>query len=82
MPSLKQSSAVNMAGWQPVVAQPASTQPAKAAISSPLDPRTMRNPQMLAPMPLMASTNDALTRQFYGGQNVPTYRILPVKGGT
>jgi hypothetical protein len=75
MPTLKQSSAVNMAGWQPVAPRAASSQPAKTA---PTDPSTRRNPQMLAAMPLMASTNDALTRQFYGGQNVPTFRILPV----
>lgn len=79
MPTLKQSSAVNMAGWQPVAAQPASSQP-KTAISSPRDRRVMRNPQMLAPMPVAASTSDSLTRQFYGGLNVPTYRILPAGG--
>lgn len=82
MPTLKQSSAVNMAGWQPVASPATSAQPAKAALSSPVDPRNTRNPHMLASMPLMASTNDALTRQFYGGVNVPTFRILPVRGGT
>lgn len=74
MPTLKQSSAVNMAGWQPVAPRAASSQPAKTA---PSDPSTQRNPHMLASMPLVASTNDALTRQFYGGPNVPTFRILP-----
>lgn len=79
MPTLKQSSAVNLAGWQPVATPTATAQPAKTAISSPPDSRIKRNANMLASMPLMASTNDALTRQFYGGTNVPTYRILPAK---
>jgi hypothetical protein len=37
---------------------------------------------MLASMPLMATTADAFQRQFYGGANVPTYRILPAKKGS
>jgi hypothetical protein len=40
-----------------------------------------RAPNMLSSMPLMASTGDAFQRQFYGGTNVPTYRILPAKRG-
>jgi hypothetical protein len=76
MATIRQSQAVNMAGWTP------APQPAQAATkSSPPDPRVKRLPNMLAPMPLIASTNDALTRQFYGGSNVPTFRILPTKGG-
>jgi hypothetical protein len=81
MPTLKQSSAVNMAGWQPV-APATSSQPAKTAPAAPTDPRIMRDPRMLASMPLMASTGDAFYRQFYGGPNLPTFRILPVKGGS
>jgi hypothetical protein len=81
MPTLKQSSAVNMAGWQPVVASPSGSQPAKTAPATPTDPRITRDPRMLASMPLMASTGDAFYRQFYGGPNVPTFRILPVNGG-
>ena len=41
-----------------------------------------RSSMMLAAMPLMASTNDALDRQFYGGANVPRYRILPADKGS
>lgn len=78
MPTLKQLRGVNMQGWQPAPAQP-QAQPAKT--SAPQDTRTQRNPNMLAAMPLIASTNDALQRQFYGGKNVPTYRILPATGG-
>lgn len=36
---------------------------------------------MLASMPLMSAGGDALQRQFYGGPNVPSYRILPAKRG-
>lgn len=82
MPTLKQSSAVNMAGWRPVAPQAASSQPAKTAPAAPTDPRIVRNPYMLASMPLMASTGDAFYRQFYGGPNIPTYRILPVQGAS
>lgn len=81
MPTLKQSSAVNMAGWQPVASSATSSQPAKTAPAAPSDPHVTRDPRMLASMPLMASTGDAFYRQFYGGPNVPTFRILPVRGG-
>jgi hypothetical protein len=40
-----------------------------------------RSPFMLASMPLMASTADAFSRQFYGQGNVPSQRILPAKKG-
>jgi hypothetical protein len=36
---------------------------------------------MIASMPLMASTEDALQRQFYSSQNIPAQRILPAKRG-
>jgi hypothetical protein len=80
MPTLKQSSAVNMSGWQPIAPQAAASQ-TKTAPAAPTDPRITRDPRMLASMPLMASTGDAFYRQFYGGPNLPTYRILPTKGG-
>ena len=67
-----------MQGWEPVSAAPTT---AAAPRTPPTDPRTRRSANMLAPMPLIASTNDALTRQFYGGANVPTFRILPAKNG-
>jgi hypothetical protein len=77
MATLRQSSTVNMAGWQPNPPQPSTT--AQTQKSSPPDTRNKRSPNMLAPMPIMASTADAFDRQFYGGGNVPTYRILPTK---
>jgi hypothetical protein len=77
MASLKQAANVNMSGYKPAPAQPYSTP------SRPPEPTTsVRNPNMLASMPLMATTADAFQRQFYGGANVPTYRILPAKRGT
>jgi hypothetical protein len=36
---------------------------------------------MIASMPLMASTEDSLQRQFYSSQNIPAQRILPAKRG-
>ena len=77
MPSPKQASRVNMAGYKPAPAQPVSTP------TRPPEPSTsLRSPNMLASMPLMATTADAFQRQFYGGANVPTYRILPAKKGS
>ena len=48
----------------------------------PQDTHTGRAPNMLSSMPLMASTSDAFSRQFYGGTNVPAVRILPAKRGS
>jgi hypothetical protein len=79
MTTMRQASTVNMAGWQPTTT-PVAVRPTTAA-SAPDDPRTTRNPRMLAAMPLMATSSDSLTRQFYGGSNLPTYRILPAKRG-
>jgi len=76
MASLRQAANVNMQGYQPAPAQPYS------APSRPPEPSTSdRNPNMLASMPLMATTGDAFQRQFYGGTRVPSYRILPAKKG-
>jgi hypothetical protein len=79
MPTLKQASNANMKGWQPVPAPPPQ------AVQKPTLPNPLNNPQrlptMLSSMPLMASTADAFIRQFYGGTNVPKYRILPAGGG-
>jgi hypothetical protein len=80
MTTMRQASNINMAGWQPTTTPVATTTPKKPT-SAPDDPRTRRNSQMLAAMPLMATSSDSLTRQFYGGSNLPTYRILPAKRG-
>ena len=83
MPSVKQSQNVNTTGWQPA--------PPKAADSTleNSDPKSEppanggypnMSPFMLASMPLMASTNDALT-QFYGNWSIPQFRTVPVQHG-
>jgi hypothetical protein len=77
MASLRQAARVNMQGYQPM------PPPSNAAPQIPVFDRTpTRHPNMLASMPLMASTEDAFGRQFYGGSKVPTYRTLPVKKGS
>jgi hypothetical protein len=77
MASPKQAANMNMQGWQ----QGPSSAPKQPP--NPPEPSTsLRHPNMLASMPLMASTGDAFQRQFYGGANVPTYRILPAKKGS
>lgn len=78
MATLRQASRANMDGWKPADAPaPATGQP-----SIPHRPAVPpRSAMMLASMPLMASTGDAFQRQFYGGADVPSYRILPAKKG-
>lgn len=74
MATLRQAARVNMQGYQPV--QPQRTlQP----LIPPSNTAPARHPNMLASMPLMATTADAFQRQFYGGSKVPSYRVLPVK---
>jgi hypothetical protein len=77
MASLRQAAQADMSGWGPVPAQAPQAIP-----QTPPDPTANRNPNMLAAMPLMASTNDALSRQFYGSAYLPSYRILPAKKGS
>ncbi len=77
MASLRQAARTNMEGYKPV-AQPRQSTPQRP-------PETMlptRSPNMLASMPLKASTADAFQRQFYGGSRVPTYRTLPARRGS
>lgn len=77
MASLRQAARADMTGYIPAPSQPVPIP------SRPPEPSTsVRNPNMLAAMPLMATTADAFQRQFYGGANVPTYRILPAKKGS
>jgi hypothetical protein len=76
MATLRQAARVNMQGYQPM--QPQRTFTPQVP---PSDTTPDRHPNMLASMPLMASTGDAFQRQFYGGSKVPTYRVLPVKKG-
>jgi len=77
MPSIRSSANPNLEGWQP--SEPGK--PADAAAGIP--PSNLgRSSMMLASMPLMASTGDALERQFYGAGNLPMQRILPAKKGS
>jgi hypothetical protein len=78
MPSIRQSATVNTAGWEPV-AQTPNTAPDTPVLPTP-DPLA-RSPFMRSSMPLMASTADAFTRQFYGKGSIPQQRILPAKRG-
>ena len=77
MPSLKASAQVNMKGWEQVINAPSDQQQGD-------DPSTAyyytRDPFMHASMPLMASTNDALS-QYYSSTNLPQQRILPARPG-
>jgi hypothetical protein len=83
MPSVKQSQNVSMNGWQQ--APPKSTDTALQSPDPKGDPPAQAgypnmSPFMLASMPLMASTNDALT-QFYGNWSIPQFRTVPVQHG-
>jgi hypothetical protein len=83
MPSIKQSQNVSMNGW---TQQPPKTDTADLqAPDKPSEPPASggypnMSPFMLASMPLMASTNDALT-QFYGNWSIPQFRTVPVQHG-
>jgi hypothetical protein len=77
MANLRQAARVNMQGYQPQPPQRTFTPQVPPSNNTPT-----RHPNMLASMPLMASTADAFQRQFYGGSKVPTFRILPVKKGS
>jgi hypothetical protein len=76
MPTLKQAANYDMSGYKRVPEQAANKPPMTSHPAT-----SSRNPTMLASMPLMASTADAFQRQFYGGENVPTYRTLPAGNG-
>jgi hypothetical protein len=81
MPSIKQSQNVSLAGWQ--------QKPDNAPNLETTDPKGQppvnggypnASPYMLSSMPLMASTNDALT-QFYGANAIPQFRTVPMQHG-
>jgi hypothetical protein len=79
MARMKVAARANMKGWEPAPMTP----PVSAPRPTYPNPRDLpgRDPNMLASMPLGASTGDAFQRQFYGGANLPTQRILPAGGG-
>ena len=76
MTTLRQRANIDMSNYAPAPARAQETNP-----QPPEDPTSSRNPMMLAAMPLAASTGDAFQRQFYGGTNIPTTRILPARNG-
>jgi hypothetical protein len=83
MPSIKQSVGPNMSGWQPTPAKPqdATLQTTDRKDEPPVNSDYPNmSPFMLASMPLMASTNDALT-QFYGNWSIPQFRTVPMQHG-
>ena len=83
MPSVKQSQNVTMNGWTQQPAKPVDQtpqQPAKADQPPAEGGYPAMSPFMLAAMPLMASTNDALT-QFYGKTSIPQFRTVPIQHG-
>jgi hypothetical protein len=77
MASLRQAARTNMQGYQPVRPKGFSQPQIPPKVTAPT-----RHPNMLASMPLMATTADAFQRQFYGGSQVPTYRTLPAGKGS
>jgi hypothetical protein len=76
MPPIRQSGNPSLRGWQR-----APQTPQKEAQTPPPVAAPTRSALMLAAMPLMASTADAFTRQFYSQSNLPSQRILPAKRG-
>jgi hypothetical protein len=83
MPSVKQSQNVSLSGWQPAPKTEApDLQQTTSQANEPPAAGGYPNmsPFMLSSMPLMASTNDALT-QFYGNWSIPQFRTVPVQHG-
>lgn len=80
MPRMRQLTKPNLTGYTKAPNPLPSA--ARGGASPTLPNPNGRSSMMLAAMPLAASTNDALARQFYGGANVPRYRILPAAGST
>lgn len=79
MPPVKASARPNLEGWKPLENTPSGQ--AQNTTPAPEQNPLARSPFMHAAMPLMASTADAFTRQFYGKGNLPSQRILPAKKG-
>ena len=83
MPSISQSQNPSLNGWtqQPAKADAPQLQPAQPANEPPAaGGYPNMSPFMLSSIPLMASTNDALT-QFYGNWSIPQFRTVPVQHG-
>jgi hypothetical protein len=74
MPSIQDSANIDRSRLSP--AAPATSGPTSIVAEAALGMSAF----MHCPMPLMASTYDSLTRQYYGSR-VPQTRLLPVQGG-
>lgn len=79
MPSIRASANPNLGGWQAVQNAPQSAQQTQP--NGETKTHLEKSAFMHASMPLMATTNDALT-QFYATENIPQQRILPAKRST
>jgi hypothetical protein len=80
MPTIIQLRNPDLSNWKPVA--PSESLGTTVTASNPgITSQNVptRSPFMKAPMPIQASTADAFVRQLYGGPNVPTFRVLPVK---
>lgn len=75
MPSMNDSNNPDLSNLEPVNAPTQQTQ--QPSLPSPLD----RSAFMLAPMPALMSQGDLTGSQFYPVTNIPSHRILPVRGG-
>jgi hypothetical protein len=78
MPSVRSSLRPSLKGWQPLTTPPSGGTTRASAPPPGLPPE--RSPFMHAAMPVMASTADVFTRQFYGPSSLPQARILPAPG--
>jgi len=83
MPSVKASQISSMNGWtlQPPKTEAPDIQQTTQASEPPASGGYPNmSPFMLSSMPLMASTNDALS-QFYSNWSIPQFRTVPVQHG-
>ncbi len=78
MPTIAQSSTNNSARGSVQTTDPAPVSTAHVS-SVVADENTLRSSFMHCSMPVIASTYDSLTRQFYGNPRIPTTRILPIQ---
>ena len=78
MPTIRNSRRPSLRGWQQV--QTPLPQVSVQPSAQPTEPKPARSPFMRASMPLIASTSDALAKQFYSPTGIPQNRILPAQG--
>jgi hypothetical protein len=77
MPSMKDSLVpLDPQRWKPVnpVHPTGGPEPVQHGPVQP--PHLIRSPVMISSLPGMATSTDGLTRQFYGGKNLPIRRLI------